>query len=113
MYCDSDDGFCNTFGIKIIFENIDLCEKEKKLFDILSIQFYSEKQADEEKPWSLSICNHNNIYIQICLKVSEGGKRLLISHQVKAGIAEGRDRVKHRVINAFCDSKHRYKSKSQ
>lgn len=63
MYCDSDDGFCNTFGIKIIFENIDLCEKEKKLFDILSIQFYSEKQADEEKPWSLSICNHNNIYI--------------------------------------------------
>lgn len=63
MYCDSDDGFCNTFGIKIIFENIDLCEKEKKLFDILSIQFYSEKQADEEKPWSLSICNHNNVYI--------------------------------------------------
>ena len=63
MYCDSDDGFCNIFGIKIIFENIDLCEKEKKLFDILSIQFYSEKQADEEKPWSLSICNHNNIYI--------------------------------------------------
>ena len=63
MYCDSDDGFCNTFGIKIIFENIDLCEKEKKLFDILSIQFYSEKQADGEKPWSLSICNHNNIYI--------------------------------------------------
>ena len=63
MYCDSDDGFCNIFGIKIIFENIVLCEKEKKLFDILSIQFYSEKQADEEKPWSLSICNHNNIYI--------------------------------------------------
>ena len=63
MYCDSDDGFCNIFGIKIIFENIDLCEKEKKLFDILSIQFYSEKQADKEKPWSLSICNHNNIYI--------------------------------------------------
>ena len=63
MYCDSDDGFCNTFGIKIIFENIDLCEKEKKLFDILSIQFYSEKQADKEKPWSLSICNHNNVYI--------------------------------------------------
>ena len=63
MYCDSDDGFCNIFGIKIIFENIDLCEKEKKLFDILSIQFYSEKQADEEKPWSLSICNYNNVYI--------------------------------------------------
>ena len=63
MYCDSDDGFCNTFGIKIIFENIDLCEKEKKLFDILSIQFYAEKQADRETPWSLSICNHNNIYI--------------------------------------------------
>lgn len=63
MYCDSDDGFCNTFGIKIIFENIDLCENEKKLFDILSIQFYAEKQADEENPWSLSICNHNNIYI--------------------------------------------------
>ena len=63
MYCDSDDGFCNIFGIKIIFENIDLCEKEKKLFDILSIQFYAEKQADGETPWSLSICNHNNIYI--------------------------------------------------
>ena len=63
MYCDSDDGFCNTFGIKIIFENIDLCEKEKRLFDILSIQFYAEKQADEENPWSLSICNHNNVYI--------------------------------------------------
>ena len=63
MYCDSDDGFCNIFGIKIIFENIDLCEKEKKLFDILSIQFYSERQADGDVPWSLSICNHNNIYI--------------------------------------------------
>jgi glycosyltransferase involved in cell wall biosynthesis len=63
MYCDSDDGFCNTFAIKIIFENIDICEKEGKPFDLMSGKFYSEKQADGETAWSLSIYDHNNIYI--------------------------------------------------
>ena len=63
MYCDSDDGFCNTFAIKIIFENIDLSEKEGKPFDLMSAKFYSEKQADEKMPWSLSIIDHNNVYI--------------------------------------------------
>lgn len=63
MYCDSDDGFCNTFAIKIIFENIDICEKEGKPFDLMSTKFYSEKQAEGDKPWSLSIVDHNNIYI--------------------------------------------------
>ena len=63
MYCDSDDGFCNTFAIKIIFENIDICEKEGKPFDLMSTKFYSEKQAEGDTPWSLSICDHNNVYI--------------------------------------------------
>lgn len=63
MYCDSDDGFCNVFALKIIFENIDLCEKEGKLFDLMSSKFYVERQADEKKPWSLSVFDHNNIYI--------------------------------------------------
>lgn len=63
MYCDSDDGFCNTFGLKIIFENIDICEKEGKPFDLMSTKFYSEKQADDKTPWSLSIVDHNNVYI--------------------------------------------------
>ena len=63
MYCDSDDGFCNTFGIKIIFENIDLCEKEGKPFDLMSTKFYSEKRADNNGPWALSVVDHNNIYI--------------------------------------------------
>ena len=63
MYCDSDDGFCNTFAIKIIFENIDICEKEGKPFDLMSIKFYSESQAEGDKPWSLSIVDHNNVYI--------------------------------------------------
>ena len=63
MYCDSDDGFCNTFALKIIFENIDLSEKEGKPFDLMSAKFYSEKQADEKMPWSLSIIDHNNVYI--------------------------------------------------
>ena len=63
MYCDSDDGFCNTFALKIIFENIDLSEKEGKPFDLMSAKFYSEKQADEKMPWSLSIFDHNNVYI--------------------------------------------------
>lgn len=63
MYCDSDDGFCNVFALKIIFENIDLSEKDGKPFDLMSSKFYVEKQADEKKPWSLSILDHNNIYI--------------------------------------------------
>ena len=63
MYCDSDDGFCNTFGLKIIFENIDLSEKEGKPFDLMSTKFYSEKQAEGNSPWSLSIVDHNNVYI--------------------------------------------------
>ena len=63
MYCDSDDGFCNVFAIKIIFENINLSEKENKPFDLMSSKFYVERQADEKKTWSLSIVDHNNIYI--------------------------------------------------
>ena len=63
MYCDSDDGFCNTFGLKIIFENIDICEKEGKPFDLMSTKFYIEKPAEGDKPWALSIVDHNNIYI--------------------------------------------------
>ena len=63
MYCDSDDGFCNTFALKIIFENINISEKEGKPFDLMSTKFYSESQAEGDKPWSLSICDHNNVYI--------------------------------------------------
>lgn len=63
MYCDSDDGFCNIFAIKIIFENIDLSEKENKPFDLMSSKFYVEKQAEGDKPWALSIFDHNNVYI--------------------------------------------------
>ena len=63
MYCDSDDGFCNTFALKIIFQNIDISEKEGKPFDLMSTKFYSERQAEGDTPWSLSICDHNNVYI--------------------------------------------------
>lgn len=63
MYCDSDDGFCNTFALKIIFENIDISEKDGKPFDLMSTKFYSERQAEGDTPWSLSICDHNNVYI--------------------------------------------------
>lgn len=63
MYCDSDDGFCNTFALKIIFENIELSENEGKPFDLMSTKFYSEKQADGNNRWSLSIVEHNNVYI--------------------------------------------------
>ena len=63
MYCDSDDGFCNTFAIKIIFENIDLSEKENKPFDLMSTKFYSERQPEGDTPWTLSVVDHNNIYI--------------------------------------------------
>ena len=63
MYCDSDDGFCNTFALKIIFENIDISEKEGKPFDLMSTKFYSERQAEGDTPWSLSIVDHNNVYI--------------------------------------------------
>ena len=63
MYCDSDDGFCNTFAIKIIFQNIDISEKEGKPFDLMSTTFYSENQGGGDTPWSLSIFDHNNVYI--------------------------------------------------
>jgi len=63
MFCDSDDGFCNTFGVKIIFENIAISEKDGKLFDLMSSQFYNERQADENSPWGLNIVDHNSVYI--------------------------------------------------
>ena len=63
MYCDSDDGFCNTFAIKIIFENISISEKEGKPFDLMSSKFYTERPAEGDKPWALSVFDHNNIYI--------------------------------------------------
>lgn len=63
MYCDSDDGFCNTFAIKIIFENIEISEKENKPFDLMSSKFYTERQREGDNPWALSIMDHNNIYI--------------------------------------------------
>ena len=63
MYCDSDDCFCNNFAVRIIFENIDIAEKEGKPFDLMSSKFYLEKQRDGDKPWALSIVDHNNIYI--------------------------------------------------
>jgi len=63
MYCDSDDGFCNTFALKIIFENINISEKEGKPIDLMSTKFYSERQPKGDKPWSLSIVDHNNVYI--------------------------------------------------
>lgn len=63
MYCDSDDGFCNTFAIKIIFENIDLSEKEGKPFDLMSSKFYVEKPGEGDRPWALTIFDHNNVYI--------------------------------------------------
>ena len=36
MYCDADDGFCNCFAIKIIFENIDISDRENTPFDLLT-----------------------------------------------------------------------------
>ena len=63
MYCDSDDCFCNNFAIKIIFENIKISEDENKPFDLMSSKFYSERQREGETPWSLSVVEHNNIYI--------------------------------------------------
>ena len=63
MYCDSDDCFCNNFAIRIIFENIDISEKEGKPFDLMSSKFYTERPAEDDKPWALSIADHNNIYI--------------------------------------------------
>lgn len=63
MYCDSDDGFCNTFGLKIIFENLDLNEKANTPIDILSTQFYVETFASENSNWNLRVFDHNSIYI--------------------------------------------------
>lgn len=63
MFCDSDDGFCNSFALKIIFENIDMCEKEGKPFDLMSSKFYLEKYDEETNNWSMTVVDHNNIYI--------------------------------------------------
>jgi glycosyltransferase involved in cell wall biosynthesis len=63
MYCDSDDGFCNIFALKIIFENIDISEKDGKPFDLMSSKFYIEKQPEGNTSWALSVVDHNNIYI--------------------------------------------------
>ena len=70
MFCDADDGFCNCFGIKIIFENIDISDKTNTPFDLLTSKFYCERwgekrngKTDENKEWGLNICDHNNVFI--------------------------------------------------
>lgn len=63
MFCDSDDGFCNSFALKIIFENIEMCEKEGKPFDLMSSKFYLEKYDEDTNNWSMTVVDHNNIYI--------------------------------------------------
>lgn len=61
MYCDSDDGFCNILGVKIILENIKQSEEKGEPFDILSSKFFGENNISDK--WSLQLCDHNNIYI--------------------------------------------------
>lgn len=71
MYCDADDGFCNSFAIKIIFENIDISERENTPFDLLTTKFYCERRENEgvkgiptgNIKWGLTIGDHNNIFI--------------------------------------------------
>lgn len=60
MFCDADDGFCNTFGIKIIFENIKMSESNGEPFDVLSSKFFSERQGEN---WGLNIMDHNSVYV--------------------------------------------------
>lgn len=74
MFCDADDGFCNLFGIKIIFENIDISDKTNTPFDLLTSKFYCERSSDEghtgskntcskDISWGLTMGDHNNIFI--------------------------------------------------
>lgn len=60
MYCDADDGFCNIFGIKIIFENLKTFEDKKEPIDILSSKFFVETN---DPHWALNILDHNSTYI--------------------------------------------------
>lgn len=61
MFCDADDGFCNTFGVKVILENIATCEKNNEPFDLMSSKFFGEK--DDESGWSMTIVDHNSTFI--------------------------------------------------
>lgn len=70
MFCDADDGFCNCFGIKIIFENIDISDNTNTPFDLLTSKFYCERWGEkgnrktgENISWGLTIGDHNNIFI--------------------------------------------------
>lgn len=70
MFCDADDCFCNSFGIKIIFENIDISDRDNTPFDLLTTKFYCEvlknvgvREVSGNANWGLTIGNHNNIFI--------------------------------------------------
>ena len=70
MFCDADDGFCNSFGIKIIFENIDISDRENTPFDLLTTKFYCERRehigvkgTTKNVAWGLTMGEINNIFI--------------------------------------------------
>ena len=74
MFCDADDGFCNWFGIKIIFENINYSNRTNTPFDLLTTRFYCERTNDKGSlgakntgsdtiTWGLTIGDHNSTFI--------------------------------------------------
>lgn len=63
MFCDADDGFCNSFGVKIILENIKIHSEDEVPMDVLSSKFFYEKYNKDDGSWSMSIYDFNNIYV--------------------------------------------------
>lgn len=63
MFCDADDGFCNTFGLKIIFENLKSNEESGKPLDILASKFFVENSVSDTVKWGMQIIDNNNTYI--------------------------------------------------
>lgn len=60
MFCDADDGFCNVFGMKSIFTNLENAEKSGSPIDILTSNFYVESCGDR---WDLNLVNPDNAHI--------------------------------------------------
>ena len=63
MFCDADDGFCNTFALKVILRNLELHKKDEKPMDIMSCKFFLETYDSKTDDWGLTIMNFNNIYV--------------------------------------------------
>lgn len=82
MFCDADDGFCNCFGISIIFQNL-YNTTHKKRVDVFHTSIYQEQ--NNEGKWGLGIIKQNWTFVhgKIYNKEFLTEKNILFNEELK------------------------------